>query len=162
MSRLTIPDRRDRAVVAAADFLLKPAALARLGRTRPSRPERIVCFRLERIGDLLMAAPAIVDLKVAFPESSVDLVVGSWNREIAAAIPGVDRVEPLDASWLSRPSTRSRGTGQGVLGLVRQAAQWRARRYALAINFEPDVRSNLVMAAVGARWAAGFGSGGGG
>src|SRR5215471_18184744 len=143
MSGLTIPDRRDRVLVAAADLLLRPAALARLGRTRPSRPTRVVCFRLERIGDLLMAAPAIVDLKIAFPESSIDLVVGSWNREIAAAIPSVDRVETLNAAWLSRPSALSREGGQGVSGLVRQAAQWRSRRYELAINFEPDIRSNL-------------------
>jgi len=136
---------------------LSPVALARLGRRRPSRPERIVCLRLERIGDVLMVAPAIGNLKAAFPASSIDLVVGSWNREIAAVIPGVDRVETLDAAWLSRD-----GRGLGVVGLARMAARWRARHYDLAINFEPDVRSNLVAAAIGASWTAGFVSGGGG
>src|SRR5262245_39223215 len=110
MSRLTIPDRRERALVRSADALLAPAALFRSGRVRPSSPRRIVCLRLERIGDLVMTIPAIAGLRASFPDASIDLVVGSWNREIAAAITGVARVETLDASWLTRPST---GSGRG-------------------------------------------------
>src|SRR5262249_15622218 len=79
------------------------------------------------------------------------------NRALAAAIPGVTRVEALDASWLSR-----NGSGQSVLGLMREAARWRSHQYDLAINFEPDIRGNLVMAAMGAGWTAGYVSGGGG
>jgi ADP-heptose:LPS heptosyltransferase len=157
MSRLTITDRRERALVKTADALLAPAALLRLGRTRPHAPVRIVCLRLERIGDLMMTLPALADLKSAFPSAMIDLVVGRWNREIAGAIPGIARVETLDAAWLSRD-----GTGKGVLGLARAAQRWGARRYHLAVNFEPDIRSNFVMAAIGAAWNAGFVSGGGG
>lgn len=157
MSRLAITDRRERALVAAADAVLSIATLARGARTRPSSPRRIVCFRLERIGDLLMTLPAIARLRAAFPAASIDIVVGSWNREIASAIPGIGRVETLEAAWLSR-----NGNGTGLPGLVRAGMRWRSRRYDLALNFEPDIRSNLVMAAVGARWSAGFGSGGGG
>jgi ADP-heptose:LPS heptosyltransferase len=157
MSRLTITDRRERALVKTADALLTPAAWLRLGRTRPHAPVRIVCLRLERIGDLMMTLPALADLKTAFPAAMIDLVVGPWNREIAAAIPGIARVETLDAAWLSRD-----GTGHGVLGLVRAAQRWGPRRYHLAVNFEPDIRSNIVLAAIGASWNAGFLSGGGG
>lgn len=157
MSRLTITDRRERALVKTADALLAPAALLRLGRTRPHAPVRIVCLRLERIGDLMMTLPALADLKGAFPSAMIDLVVGRWNREIAGAIPGIARVETLDAAWLSRD-----GTGKGVLGLARAAQRWSARRYHLAVNFEPDIRSNFVMAAIGASWNAGFVSSGGG
>ena len=157
MSRLTITDRRERALVAAADATLSVAALARVGRRRPSAPHRLVCLRLERIGDLLMTLPAIADLKAAFPDASIDLVVGSWNRDIAGAIPGVTGVETLDASWLNRD-----GNGSGLAGLLRDASRWRPRRYDIAINFEPDIRGNLMMAAIGAAWTAGFTSGGGG
>src|SRR6516225_9733266 len=102
MSRLAITDRRERALVRSADALLAPLALMRRGHARPASPQRIVCLRLERIGDLLMIVTAIADLEASFPEASIDLVVGTWNREIAAAMPGVDRIETLDASWLSR------------------------------------------------------------
>ena len=156
MSRLTITDRRERTLVRSADALLTPAAMLRLGHIRPMAPRRIVCLRLERIGDLLMTLPAIADLKAAFPAATIDLIVGSWNRGFAAVIPGIDRVETLDASWLSRTG------GQSLFGLLRDAAGWRSRGYDLAINFEPDIRGNLVMAAIGARWTAGYVSGGGG
>ena len=52
--------------------------------------------------------------------------------------------------------------GLSPLGLALQAARWRSRRYDLAINFEPDIRTNLALAAAGARRTAGFASGGGG
>lgn len=158
MARLTIYDRRERALVAAADALLSPAALRRLFRRRdPAPPRRILCFRLERIGDLLMAGQALAELRALAPDASIDLAVGSWNREIARAIPGIDRVETLDAGWLARE-----GSGYSPLGLTRKAAGWRSRHYDLAINFEPDIRTNLVMAAAGARRSVGFASGGGG
>jgi ADP-heptose:LPS heptosyltransferase len=159
MARLTIYDRRERALVAAADALLWPIALRRAFHTLDAAaPRRILCFRLERIGDLLMAGPALADLRALLPDASIDLVVGSWNRDIAAALPGVDRVETLDAEWLLREGP----TGLSPLGLALQTARWRSRRYDLAINFEPDIRTNLAIAAAGARRTVGFASGGGG
>jgi ADP-heptose:LPS heptosyltransferase len=105
-----------------------------------------------------MTAPALAELRaLAPPGAAIDLVVGSWNREIAAALPGIDRVEILDAGWLARA-----GAGRTPLGLARHAARWRSRRYDLAINFEPDIRTNIALAAAGARRTAGFTGGGGG
>ena len=158
MSRLNISNRRERALVAAADALLLPAALRRAFRRRPASPSRILCFRLERIGDLLMTLPALAELRAAAPKASIDLVVGSWNRELAAAIPGVNRVETLDAAWLSRPAAE----GLTAWQLASRAARWRERAYDVALNFEPDIRSNLAATAAGAQWTAGFASGGGG
>ena len=48
MSRLTIPDRRERALVRSADALLAPLAVMRRGHARPASPQRIVGLRLER------------------------------------------------------------------------------------------------------------------
>jgi ADP-heptose:LPS heptosyltransferase len=159
VARLTIADRRERALVALADAMLRPVALRRAFRGgAAATPRRMLCLRLERIGDLLMTAPALAALKALAPTASIDLAVGSWNRDIAAALPGVDRVETLDAEWLARPS----GRGSSALALARSAARWRGRRYDLALNFEPDIRSNIVLAAAGARRTVGFASGGGG
>jgi ADP-heptose:LPS heptosyltransferase len=159
VARLTIADRRERALVRIADGLLRPAALGRIFTARPtSPPERILCFRLERIGDLLMTAPALAALRALAPAARIDLVVGSWNADVASAMRGVDRVEIRDAAWLSRPS----GRGLSPLRLATAAARWRRRRYDLAINFEPDIRTNIALAAAGARRSAGFANGGGG
>ena len=57
----------------------------------------------------------------------------------------------------------TRGTGGlGLAALLQRARAWRARRYDLAINFEPDIRSNLLLAVSGAQWTAGYRSAGGG
>lgn len=156
---LQIHDPRDRALVGAADLALRLAASGvRLGRGRPADPpRRILLLRIERIGDLLMSLDAIEDVPRAYPDAEVDLAVGSWNAELARRIRGIARVETLDAGWLARE-----GTGLPMRALVQQAWSWRRRRYDLAINFEPDIRSNLLLAASRARRTAGFSSGGGG
>jgi ADP-heptose:LPS heptosyltransferase len=66
-------------------------------------------------------------------------------------------VEALDAAWLARD-----GSGAGMSELLSRARRWRCRHYDLALNFEPDLRSHLLIAASGAARTAGFASGGGG
>ena len=156
---LQIPDPGERALVRTADAALTVASTFVRPFTRraaAAEPQRILLLRLERIGDLVMALEAIRDVRSLAPEAQIDLVVGSWNAPLARAVPSVDRVETLDPRWLARE-----GNGVGMSALVRTAWRWRDRRYDLAINFEPDVRSNLVAAAAGAALTAGWASGGG-
>jgi lipopolysaccharide heptosyltransferase II len=160
MPQLHIYDPRERALVSAADRLLRVAMAAARPfrrRQRPTDPRRILLLRLERIGDVVMALPAVADVRSLAPDAAIDLVVGSWNAELAGAAPAVNRVITLDAEWLARE-----GQGQSLRSLLRTARTWRGERYDLAINFEPDVRSNLVAAASGAAWTSGYRSGGGG
>ncbi len=157
-SHLQIYDPRERAVVGAADIGLHAVApLARLLRRRAaSDPKRILLMRIERIGDLVMSLEAIADVVFAAPDAEIDLVVGSWNERLAKAIPGIHRVETLDAAWLARG-----GEGLGLPRLLSRARAWRSRQYDLAINFEPDIRTQLLLARSGAARIAGFSSGGG-
>jgi hypothetical protein len=125
MPELHISDPRERALVAAADRLLQVAALAARPfrrRVRPGVPRRILLLRMERIGDLVMALPAIADVRALAPEATIDLVVGSWNAELARAVPAVNHVESLDAAWLARE-----GKGRPLRSLLRTARTWRAR-----------------------------------
>jgi ADP-heptose:LPS heptosyltransferase len=160
MASLMIVDRRERALVALADVLLAGARAVSAplrSRQRPDPVRRVLVLRLERIGDLLMTVPALDDIRQRLPDAEIDLVVGGWNVEIARALRGVSRVEALDAVWLARG-----GAGMGTASLMRRARAWRGRGYDVALNFEPDIRSNLVLASCGARWTAGYASGGGG
>lgn len=163
-SPLHIDDPRERALVTMADRALDGlAAVARpfRRRRRPAAPKRILLLRLERIGDLLMALPAIADVRTHAPEAAIDLVVGRWNAGLASAIPGVSRVDVLDAQWLARDGGAF-DLINALAPLLPSARRWRSTRYDLAINFEPDIRSNLLLAASGAAWTAGYRSGGGG
>ena len=159
MAQLKIGSSRDAALVMAADTLLWPIGLTRrVWRRRPAAPPRqVLCLRLERLGDLIMTLPALAELRARTPAAAIDLVVGSWNEELARTIPGIRHVDVVDANWLSRD-----GGGQSLEALLLHAVGWRQRGYDLAINFEPDIRSNLLLAASGAAWAAGYVTGGGG
>jgi heptosyltransferase II len=157
---LQIPYRRERIAVGLADLALAAVApLWRLAGRKRERgaPKRILLLRLERIGDLLMSGAAIEAVRTLAPDATIDLVVGSWNAEIARLMAGIDRVETLDAPWLARHAG-----GNAVAALVRQARGWRTRRYDLAINFEGDIRSHALMALSGAPMRVGFDMAGGG
>ncbi len=151
---LQIDNPRQRALVRLADAVLAPVGW---WPSRPGEIHRILLLRLERIGDLLMALEAIADVRTAFPSATIDLAVGSWNAPIAALIPGISTVHVADVPWLTRGE---RPTSWGAI--LRAAGQWRARRYDLVVNFEPDIRSNLLARMTGAPIRLGYASGGGG
>ena len=153
---LQIYDRRERWLVRAADTVLTP-----LGwwRRQPSNEpvRRVLLLRLERIGDLLMVLDAIHDARTAWPAAEIDLAVGSWNLPLAKLIPDVTRLLTLDAPWLARD-----GTGQAWPAMIARARSWRAADYDVAINLEPDIRSNFLLWLSGARRRFGYATGGGG
>jgi lipopolysaccharide heptosyltransferase II len=157
---LQIYDRRERWAVGLADVALRAlAAPARLRRLPPAgaAPQRVLVLRLERIGDLLMTFEALSVLRASLPSARIDLVVGSWNEPLAHAMAVADGVDPLDAPWLARDQP-----GASSARLLSRARGWRAQKYDLAINFEPDIRSNLLLWMSGAPRRVGYSTGGGG
>ncbi|MYH30047.1 MAG: glycosyltransferase family 9 protein [Acidobacteria bacterium] len=157
---LQIQDWRERWLVGCADAALAPLAAMngwRRGPAPKAPPRRVLLLRLERIGDLLMTLDAIRAVRERAPAAEIRLAVGSWNAELARLLPAVDRVETIDAPWLSQEGTRSspREVAARILG-------WRRDELDLAVNFEPDVRSNALLAASGARRRIGYDTGGGG
>lgn len=147
---------RERLMVGLADLLVAPLAWRR-GRRAAAPPERVLLLRLERIGDLLMVIDAIAAARAAWPSAEIDLAVGSWNAPLARLIPGVTRIDSVDVPWLARE-----GTGLSWRALSARAKVWRARQYDLVVNFEPDIRTNLLAWRSGAPLRAGYWTGGGG
>jgi ADP-heptose:LPS heptosyltransferase len=145
-------------LVATVDLATAPLGWFRSRRRAPAADvRRVLLLRLERIGDLLMVIDAIRDARAAWPNADIDLIVGSWNEGLARLIPEVTRVEVLDVPWLARDAA-----GASWPALIRRARAWRGRKYDVAINFEPDVRSNFLLFLSGARERWGYWSGGGG
>ena len=154
---LQIPYRRERWLVGLADLASAPLKLERWRhRDRIEAPRRILLLRLERIGDLLMVLDAIATLRAALPDAEIDLAIGSWNRDLGALIPGIRRLEIVDVPWLARDRR-----GESAAGLLRHAWRWRGE-YDLVINFEPDIRSNMLTRLTGAPRRIGYWTGGGG
>ena len=47
------------------------------GRRRPVG--KIVCLKLDHVGDLLIAAPALLLVRRSFPSAHITLLCGPWN-----------------------------------------------------------------------------------
>ena len=95
---LQIDNRFERRLVGAADLTLAPWAAINAWRQPASDdelpPRRVLLFRLERIGDLLMTLGAIGAIRArALPDAELRLVVGSWNAPLAHCMQAVDAVE---------------------------------------------------------------------
>jgi len=119
--------------------------------------ERALVLRLDRIGDVVMSLPALVDLREALPKAHVTLVVGSWSAPIARRAP-VDEVIVWNAPWVGR---RSEGISSTV-GLLRRAWALGRRGFDLAIDLQGDVRAAQLMAMTRARARVGYLNTGGG
>ena len=156
---LQIYDRRERLLVGVVDLALRVTlAPTRIIRRLPTGPpRRILLLRLERIGDLLMTLGAIAAVRRHAPDAELHLAVGHWNEALARLIPGITRVHAIDAPWLAR---------EPVAGAARTMARTllslRRLRFDAGVNFEPDVRSNLILALSGSARRVGHASGGGG
>ncbi len=155
-----IYDPRERLLVGLADLALGTVTWpVRALRRPPAAPvaRRILLLRLERIGDLLMTLGALESVRATWPDARIDLVVGSWNLDLARHLPWVDHVEALDVPWL----TRGRAA-PGLGALLGRARQWRSESYDLGINLEGDIRSNVLLGLSGAACRVGFVMAGGG
>jgi lipopolysaccharide heptosyltransferase II len=155
---LQIPIPRERKLVKLADAAIASWQwLPAMRRRRARNPiQRVLLLRLERIGDLLMTLAAIEDARAAWPHAEIELAVGSWNRALANLIPGLAHVHTADAPWLARETATS------WYSLMKQVRRWRARRYDVVVNFEPDIRSNFIAWRTRAPFRIGYWTGGGG
>jgi ADP-heptose:LPS heptosyltransferase len=62
---------------------------------------RILVVRLDSVGDVLLAGPAIA---VAAASASIDVLCSSLGRPAANLLPGVDRTIVFDAPWILNPA----------------------------------------------------------
>jgi predicted lipopolysaccharide heptosyltransferase III len=63
----------------------------------------ILLLQLKRIGDLILTTPAINAVRKKFPEARITLAVASECRDLAPAIPNVDRFLIVRRNWRDIP-----------------------------------------------------------
>ena len=155
---LQIYKKSERRLIGCLDCFLTPLGTINEWRRvrQTSVPKRVLLLRLERIGDLLMVVNAVRRIRAYLPNAFIQLVVGSWNDDLAKLIPGVDQIKVLNVPWLAREDQPS-----SVQATIQMAWGWREQEFDLAINFEPDIRSNALLAASGASQRVGYRTGGG-
>jgi ADP-heptose:LPS heptosyltransferase len=107
---------------------------------------RVAVLRLDHLGDLLHALPALRRLRRAMPLAQIDLWVGPWGQELAGLFADVGEVHVTAAGWFQRPEAKA-----WPLAQVRALADdLRRQRYGAAI----ELRGHLFHHA--ALWMAGI------
>jgi ADP-heptose:LPS heptosyltransferase len=73
-------------------------------RHEPARtvPERVVVFRYDRLGDLLVSSPIFAAIRARHPDSHVTLVASPLNAEALRGLPEIDEIVIYDEDWPSR------------------------------------------------------------
>ena len=85
--------------------------------------ERILCVRLDTLGDVLMTTPAIRALKHAWPRRRITLMTSASGAAAGRLIPEVDEVLIYDAPWVkARSSHVDVGSDLDMVQHLRRAA----------------------------------------
>jgi lipopolysaccharide heptosyltransferase II len=71
-----------------------------------NRVERILCIRLDALGDVLMTTPALRAIKETFPRCQLTLMTSPAGAGASALIPAVDDVIVYDAPWMKATAPR--------------------------------------------------------
>ena len=121
--------------------------------SRPPLVRRILLLKLDHLGDLIMGMPALERMRRYFPDATIDLVVGSWNADMARELGVADRVIAFDA--FPRNSTEEHPNVEATLGLFRTVV---SDSYDLAIDMRTDTDTRTLLRAADARLKAGIGT----
>lgn len=65
-------------------------------------PKSLFVLRNNDIGDLLVVTPLFDALRRRFPEASIVVGVGAWNREVLVGNPHVSEIAVVSAPWYNR------------------------------------------------------------
>jgi ADP-heptose:LPS heptosyltransferase len=115
-------------------------------------PRRIAILRPLFLGDLLCAVPAFRSLRQRFPSAEITLIGLPWAQEFIARCQYLDRLLPF-GGWPGIPEVAV--DPERVARFVDQA---QAARFDLALQMHGTGRTtNDIVAALGARFAAGYG-----
>lgn len=69
--------------------------------------KRILCVRLDSVGDVLMTTPAIRAIKDSRPDREVTLLTSPSGAKIASMVPEIDDVMTYEAPWMKATKPRA-------------------------------------------------------
>jgi lipopolysaccharide heptosyltransferase II len=103
--------------------------------------KRILCVRLDAMGDVLMTVPAIRAVRESNPQAEICLLTSPAGAEAAKLIPEVDEILVYEAPWMKATAPRTDSSFD-----LRYLETLRARRFDAAIIFTVYSQSPLPAA----------------
>jgi heptosyltransferase-2 len=120
--------------------------------------KKVLVFKLDHIGDVFLATPAIKELRLKFPNARITVIVGSWAKEVLEGNPWVDELISYDAYWHNRTKDRK----LNIKETIRLIKSLRKERYDIFFDMKGDILAILLGFLCGIRRRVGFGNAGGG
>ena len=74
--------------------------------------KKILVVKLDHIGDVLLATPAITNLRLHYPHAHIALLVGSWSKQVVECNPHIDEILCYDSPFFRRSSTSPQNIGR--------------------------------------------------
>ena len=105
-----------------------------------TRARRILCVRLDGMGDVLMTTPAIRALRDTDPRREITLLASAGGAALRDLLPEVDDVIVYDAPWMKG------GGAEGAAADLRMVAELRERAFDAAVVFTVCTQSALPAA----------------
>ncbi|MCL4418290.1 MAG: lipopolysaccharide heptosyltransferase II [Actinobacteria bacterium] len=96
---------------------------------QPLKNKKVLCIRLDSIGDVIMTSPAIRAIKETSPESKISLLTSTSGSSIANYIKEIDEVIEFDADWVKNNSQK------GLKGLEKIIGLLKSKKFDIAIIF---------------------------
>jgi len=152
--------RGQRALARAIDLAGGALSAPLLAQARPDwgSLRKVAVLRLDHLGDVLHALPALQALRQALPKAEVTLVCGPWAAGLAALSPAPHKVLSFDAPWFHRPR-REGWPWADIAGLGRLL---KAQGFDAAFELRGEPRQLLALGLSGIPFRAGQALGPGG
>lgn len=124
----------------------------------PESIKKILVFKLDHIGDVLMTTPALKVLKLSYPDASLTVVVGSWSKDILKDNLDISEILVYDAYWFNRNMDRKFNIKK-TLNFIKEL---RKRRFDIFYSLRGDFMGILMGSLLRIPVRVGFNNGGGG
>ncbi|MEW6721362.1 MAG: lipopolysaccharide heptosyltransferase II [Thermodesulfobacteriota bacterium] len=114
---------------------------------------KLLVLRYRFIGDTILTVPFLRNLRKAYPDARIDMVVAPYSSDVLAGIPYVDEFLVYDPPTIHADST---GRHRTLLSKARFVAELRRRRYDKAYVLKRSLSSAILAFLSGARERIGF------
>lgn len=117
------------------------------------RIDSILLVKLDHIGDMILATPAIEAVKRRYPHAFIGVLCGSQGRKVLINNPNVDRVWILDADMFDRNGGNNEKTKQRDWQSIRDI---RRMRFDVCVGLRADGNNVPIMGLLNAKKIVSF------
>lgn len=113
---------------------------------------RILVSKLDHMGDLVLAIPALTKLRARYPEAHIDAVVGSWNVAAAEQLAIFRKVYALD--FFAKKSSVEPKRQMSFESFLNSLPE-----YDLAVDLRRQADTRFILGQINAKLRAGYSTG---